>query len=72
MLNKYRILQTIDNQGCSRWYAQKRFLLFWYITDSSHEAEGGFPNISHCEDYIKREVAKNVSSLRTTIHEIKD
>ena len=72
MLDKYRILQTIDNQGCSRWYAQKRFLLFWYVFDLSPEADGGFPNICSCEDYIKNEVPRNIPTSRTIIHEVKD
>jgi len=58
MIKNYRVYHTVNGHGHSRWWAQKRFLFFFWC-DLPRDADNQpFPSGKACEEFIK-ETAKN-------------
>jgi len=71
VMENYRVYHTVDGHNHSRWYAQKRFLFFFWV-DLPRDADNQpFTNATDCEKFIK-ETAKNEMVIKTNTYEVKD
>lgn len=70
-MENYRVYHTVDGHGHSRWWAQERFLFFFWKSLPRDIDDQPFPNVTACEEFI-RETAKSRTITEVNTHTVSE